>query len=477
MGEDGTNRSSVTFQPQEGVVLGGRYRLEAPIESGAAGAVWRGRHVSIGKRVAIKILKAEHAASEDDWATKRMLREAQLLSEISHPAVVDVLDFGDHEGCSYIVMELLDGRSLSAALKAEGAMPWRKAGPLLQQLIGGLAAAHQAGVIHRDLKPANIMLLAGDTRAKLIDFGIAGALRRTRITMDGEVLGTPHFMSPEQSRTMTLGETSDIYSFGCVAFSMLAGRPPYVGPIGEVVKQHMLGPVPKVSDHVGTDVPAQVCTTIQRCMAKEPTDRFASMDAVHQALLGRPPGTQSGAHTGRTRIRARKRQRGVIIAVVAGGVMAAGLLVAALSMWTPGNPGKPSAVTPSTPAAAPMRETPEPTRPPPIGVDPVDAEDPEVRPDVGSVVEPLVGAPALSKVRKPRRGPGGAERASGVAAPVEPAAAETPVEPAKPEAPVKPAEPEVPGKPVATPEPAKPDTSSDPEPGDPRWGLKNPFDR
>ena len=320
------------FRPSEGAVLGGRYRLESPIEKGSTGEVWRGRRLSIGKRVAIKVLRAEHAADKDDWATKRMLREAQLLSEIDHPAVVDVLDFGKEQGCPYIVMELLEGRTLATALRDGGAMPWGVAGPLLQQMIDGLAAAHQAGVVHRDLKPANIILQRGDTRAKIVDFGIASASKRPRITLEGEVLGTPHFMSPEQSRTMNLGASSDIYSLGCVAFAILVGRPPYVGNIGEIVRQHLKASVPKVAELVGGDVPDQVCRAVERSMAKQPEQRFQTMEALHEEMFDRELGEGTQA-TGRMRVRAQRSQRGLATALVAGAAIAGGLAVAATSVW------------------------------------------------------------------------------------------------------------------------------------------------
>ncbi|MBV1858647.1 MAG: protein kinase, partial [Nannocystaceae bacterium] len=389
--------------------MGGRYRLESPIEKGAAGEVWRGQHMSLGKRVAIKVLRAEHVADKDDWATKRMLREAQLLSEIDHPAVVDVLDFGKEQGCPYIVMELLEGRTLSAALKAGGAMPWSVAGPLLQQMIEGLSAAHRAGVIHRDLKPANIVLQRGDSRAKIIDFGIAGASKRTRITMDGEVLGTPHFMSPEQSRTMDLAESSDIYSLGCVAFAMLVGRPPYVGKIGEIVRQHIKAPVPKVSELVASDLPNQVCNAIERSMAKLPEQRFQTMEQLHQALFDRALGVIPAEATGRRRVRARQSRRGLITAIVAGAAVAGALAVTVTSLWQRATPA------PLTPAVSVPRHRAV-ASPPPVAVEakpavpdpstqggvppepplPVEVARPKVRPDP----EPVANTPTPARKAK-----------------------------------------------------------------------------
>lgn len=394
------------FRPLAGMTLSGRYLLESPIEQGAAGEVWRGQHASIGKRVAIKILKAEHARDRDDWAIKRMLREARLLSEIDHPAVVDVLDFGEDGGCPYIVMALLEGRTLAKALAEGGPMSWARAAPLLQQMMEGLDAAHRVGVIHRDLKPANIILLDADTRVKLIDFGIAGAHGRTRITVDGEVLGTPHFMSPEQARTMDLAATSDIYSFGCLAFAMLAGRPPYVGTLGEIVTQHLTAPVPAVSELVGADVPRDVCVAIQRCMSKEPSRRFQTIGALHEVLLGRPLGSE-GMVTARTRARAARRKRGVAMGVAAGGAFAVGLAAIAIVTWDRAEPSAlPRVSAPAHRTVA--KPSPEPAANdavPPVRLDPAElpveiatpkvlpeAEDREDRPRKtkrGAIVAPL----------------------------------------------------------------------------------------
>lgn len=453
--------------------MGERYRLLSPIERGSAGEVWRAEHVSIGKRVAIKVLRAEHASDEDDWATKRMLREAQLLSEIEHPAVVDVLDFGEEQGCPYIVMELLEGRTLAAALKDGGAMPWRVAGPLLQQMIEGLSAAHRAGVVHRDLKPANIVLLRGDSRAKIIDFGIAGASKRTRITVDGEVLGTPHFMSPEQSRSMDLGPTSDIYSLGCVAFAMLVGRPPFVGKIGEILRQHLKAPVPKVSELVAGDVPNQVCVAIERSMAKKPEQRFQSMEELHEGLFDRAMGVSPAQATGRTRIRARRSQRGLITAVVAGAAVAGGLVFAATTLWPSesGPPRTPAVSVPghravATPAPAATEAQSPPTavvaqpapaiEQPPL---PVEVAKPRLIPEPEPEPEPVASTP--TRPRRPKSS-GSSKRHHEAKAPTEPEVAPEPA-----------AAPEVVPTPPPTPSPAP---RPDPEPDEKVGGLKNPFD-
>lgn len=458
------------FEPSAGAILNDRYVLDSPLEQGAAGVVWRGRHAAIGKRVAIKILRAEHARDEDDWAIKRMLREARLLSEIEHPAVVDVLDFGEQGGCPYIVMELLEGRTLARSLRDDGAIPWERAALLIEQMVEGLDAAHRAGVIHRDLKPANIILLEGDTRAKLIDFGIAGARGRTRITMDGEVLGTPHFMSPEQSRTMDLTATSDIYSFGCVVFSMLAGRPPYVGKVAEIVRQHLKGPVPAVSQLVGGDVPRDVCVAIQRCLAKDPDKRFQSMSELHHAMLGRPMGTTRGMSTARTRARTRSRQRGVVTALAAGGAFAVALAAVAVVLWkqpdgtahpdVPVPEPRPASIAAPAPAEAAASDAAEPVPP----REPQPAELP---------VEVATPKPTELpvEVAKPKHVDPEPEPA--------PAASARPQRPKRPTS--KPAaeaapDPETPPSPQPVAEPPPPPPKPKPDAVEKVGGLKNPFD-
>ncbi|MCR9166336.1 MAG: serine/threonine-protein kinase [Nannocystaceae bacterium] len=455
----------VIFEPSAGAVLSDRYVLESAVEQGAAGVVWRGRHAAIGKRVAIKILKAEHARDEDDWAIKRMLREARLLSQIQHPSVVDVLDFGEQGGCPYIVMELLEGRTLAKALREDGAIPWDRAAVLIEQMIEGLDAAHRVGVIHRDLKPANIILVRADSRAKLIDFGIAGARGRTRITMDGEVLGTPHFMSPEQSRTMDLTATSDIYSFGCVVFAMLAGRPPYVGKIAEIVRQHVKGPVPAVSQLVGPDVPRDVCLAIQRCMAKNPDERFQSMSEVHHAMLGRPLGTSRALITARTRARGRSRKRGVVTAVAAGGAFALSLAAGAMVLWNPWEDSGATAPAAEPRPAAAAGVQPEPVADPEIPAASEAAQRPAPEP------EPEPELPV--EVAKPKH----------VDAPPEPEPAGS-ARPRRPKRPTSKPDAEVsqPSEPAPEPE-AAPTPTPEPPPPQPKpdvvekvGGLKNPFD-
>ncbi len=436
-------------RPKPGVVLGGRYVLEAPIQQGASGEVWRARHTQLGKLFAVKILKAEFVGGDDDWATKRMLREAKLVSEIDHSGVVNVIDYGHWQRCPYIVMELLVGRTLLEALRDGGAMTWAQAQALLGQIMESLAAAHRIGVIHRDIKPTNLVLLEGDETVKVIDFGIAGAPRRTRITTAGEVLGTPHFMSPEQTRTMDLSPASDVYSLGCVAYTMITGRPPFVGELGEIVRQHLHAPAPRLAERAGSDVPKAACAVLERCLAKRPTDRYASMEELYAALFGRPmPVAGWVPWTRRLRVYASGKSQAstrVVTAAIVAVLVSMGVTVGGLWMWSRGRgSAPPTSVAPmrrALPAAADL-EVAAPRLPPapdPIPVleaalpvehaQPKDPPPPEAPPPPARVGvqpdRPRKSAPATPLPREP-------SAAGDAAAPIEPDPAAAPEGPTAP---------------------------------------------
>lgn len=275
------------LRPCVGMRIAERYELVEPLGRGATGWVWKARHVVIGKTMAVKLLSPRSGESFEPEAAARMLREARTLSRIDHPGVIAVTDFGYIEGTTpYIVMELLRGESLRAVLD-RGPIPWSQAWTWIMQLLDGLEAAHRYGVIHRDIKPANLFVT--DRRIKLLDFGLAAPSRRegprTRITAVGEVFGTPTTMSPEQASGAPLDARSDLYSLACVLYEMLAGAPPLSGDPAELLYQHMfVDPVP-LRSRCGPQVPDHVCELIDRCLAKDPTDRPTSASEVRNALL------------------------------------------------------------------------------------------------------------------------------------------------------------------------------------------------
>jgi eukaryotic-like serine/threonine-protein kinase len=270
-----------------------RYELESRIATGGMGEVWRANDTVLGRRVAVKLLKAEYA--DDATFRSRFETEARHAASLHHPNVAAVYDFGEAQpgGQSgtgsdvarpYLVMELVDGRPLSALLEPGQALDPDATRYLLAQAADALAAAHAAGIVHRDVKPANL-LVTPDRTVKITDFGIARAAEGMSLTETGQVMGTPQYLSPEQARGETATPASDVYSLGVVAFECLAGHRPFTAetPVATALA-HLRDPVPDLPD----DVPADLAGVVHRAMAKSPEDRFA--DASELAAALRNPG-------------------------------------------------------------------------------------------------------------------------------------------------------------------------------------------
>lgn len=211
-----------------GRVVGGRYRLRDPIGRGAMGAVWRARDELLHRDVAVKEVKVPFALSEHDRAAlyQRTLREAKTAARLNHPGVVTVFDVVEEDGRPWIVMELVQARSLDRVLAEDGPLPVPHAADVGQQLVGALATAHAAGILHRDVKPSNV-LLAPDGRAVLTDFGIATFEGDERLTQTGMVMGTPEFTPPERIRGEPATPSSDLWSLGATLYAAVQGRGPY----------------------------------------------------------------------------------------------------------------------------------------------------------------------------------------------------------------------------------------------------------
>lgn len=284
------DRSLVTpTPPRVGTVIDARYVLLEPLGRGASGWVWKARHRVIGKLCAVKIL-APQQGSYDSKAVARMLREATALSKVEHPGVVEVSDFGyTDEGTPFVAMELLEGQDLRAALherrlSTQEALAWGL------QLLQAVAAAHEQGIVHRDIKPANIFVSAKDNRIKLLDFGLARLQGPEapgewdgRLTPEGELLGSPATMSPEQLRGDDPDARSDMYSVGCVLYEMFAGRAPVQGRTTQVLYQHMYEEPPELREFAAEDTPDAVLGLVQACLAKEPEQRPSSAKAAQDA--------------------------------------------------------------------------------------------------------------------------------------------------------------------------------------------------
>jgi serine/threonine protein kinase len=271
--------------PLVGTVLEGRFRILRPLAEGAMGRVYEGIQLPIKRPVAIKVIREELV--RDPIAAQRFLREAQTLTKIAHPNVVDVYDYGEHRGCLYLVMELLRGSSLDAVLYHEGPLSVRRTCEVGIQLCDALVAAHAQGVVHRDLKPANIVMLSalGDW-IKVLDFGLAKPLSHDddEVTYAGVVLGTPLYMSPEAIRCEAVEPRSDLYSLGCILFELLTGKPPFGAESASMVLVRQLDDV--VPELPGS-VPAPLRELIVRLLAKQIEDRPTSAYEVRCHLEAR----------------------------------------------------------------------------------------------------------------------------------------------------------------------------------------------
>jgi len=292
-----------------GDILDGRYQLLRDLGRGAAGAVFEARHLFTGRFVAVKVVAPGNRMGDPSELRARLQREGQAMSSIRHPGVVEVLDGGvTLDGVSYLVMEMLEGRTLEGLLAARTKLTVQATAAIALQLCDALAAVHQAGIVHRDVKPSNIILLRdrdGREHIKLVDFGIAKMDEPggDKLTGVGAIIGTPAYMSPEQLLALDdVDHTSDIYAVGVTMFECLSGTMPYTGNYPQV----LLGatgeaPPPSVRS-VSAEVPLGLVLVVDRAIAKSRTARFSTVqelaDAIQTALpdatrsttlLGPPP--------------------------------------------------------------------------------------------------------------------------------------------------------------------------------------------
>jgi len=263
----------------------GEYLVKARLAEGGHGAVYEAEHRVLGRRAAVKVMHRHLSASREMVA--RFVREARVVNQIHHPAIVDIYDLGTlPDGQPYCVMEFLPGRSLSALLAARGRLEARVAVGILDQVCGALSAAHAAGVVHRDVKASNVMVDDADPpRAKLLDFGIAKETdpRAEGLTRAGERLGTHSYMSPEQLRCLPVDARTDVYGVGVLLFQLLTGRLPFVGADpAEIERLHLEAPPPRPSQLAPVSPAFDLVTS--RCLAKRPEDRYPSADALAAAL-------------------------------------------------------------------------------------------------------------------------------------------------------------------------------------------------
>ncbi|HEY1403195.1 MAG TPA: serine/threonine-protein kinase, partial [Pyrinomonadaceae bacterium] len=275
-----------------GRVLDGQYEIESFIARGGMGTLYRARHILLGDRVAIKTLKPE-MRNNTEWL-RRFQREGRAARRFRHPNAVTVYDLRTGaDGLTYMVMEYVEGHSLDKELKQRGRLTPAEAWQILEPIIGALEAAHAHGVVHRDLKPENVMLNRtpqGELQVKLLDLGIAKLrdVAETRmgdggaLTMAGQILGTPYYMSPEQwgepSRDASpeIDGRADIYSLGVIFYELITGAKPFVGYTpGELRQGHVSRQIPLLHTVVA-GVPEEFARAVERAMAKDRSDRPAT---------------------------------------------------------------------------------------------------------------------------------------------------------------------------------------------------------
>src|SRR6476620_2738101 len=259
---------------QEGLLLGDRYSLTSRIASGGMGDVWAADDTVLSRSVAVKVLRP--GTDEEEVFARRFRSEALFTANLYHPNIATVFDYGEHDNLAYLVMELVPGEPLSALVQREGALEPEQARSIMGQAALALGAAHEAGVVHRDVKPANI-LVTPDGTVKLTDFGIARAVDGSGHTQTGEVLGTPHYLSPEQALGEAATGASDLYALGVVAHEMLSGRRPFDrGTPVATALSHVNEPPPPLPD----GIPEDLASLVTDCLAKNPTDRPANAREV-----------------------------------------------------------------------------------------------------------------------------------------------------------------------------------------------------
>lgn len=280
--------------------LGGEFEIERELGRGGMGVVFRAREIDLDRVVALKVMPPDMAVHRD--LAERFRREARLAAALDHPNIIPIYGVGQSGGTFYIAMKYVEGRGIDAIIDSEGALPVPVVLLVLRAAAGALAFAHQRGIIHRDIKGANI-LVGTDGRVVVADFGIARAMEASSLTATGSVIGTPHFMSPEQCAGTSLGPQCDQYSLGVVAFQMLTGSVPFDGEtMATIITHHFVTPVPDVLSVRG-DVPPTLVTVLERAMAKKAEDRFASTHELVEALE-RVPITDAARRDGEAMLRA-----------------------------------------------------------------------------------------------------------------------------------------------------------------------------
>jgi hypothetical protein len=268
----------------------GKYVIVGKIGHGAMGEVFRARDLALNRDVALKTISGDKA---DDTLQRRFEREAQSAAALSHPNIITVFDFGQERGRLYMAMELLEGRDLKAALADGSLASLGEPLAIVEQIACGLAFAHENSVIHRDLKPANIHVQT-DGRVKIMDFGLA-KLPGSDMTRTGMVMGTPHYMSPEQARGEPADARADVFALGCILYELLTGHKAFDADAMPAVLLKVLQEEPRDVRQLRPDTPTVVVQVLESALAKKPAARFTDGGAFLAALRAARLAIESGA--------------------------------------------------------------------------------------------------------------------------------------------------------------------------------------
>ncbi|HYV10919.1 MAG TPA: serine/threonine-protein kinase [Pyrinomonadaceae bacterium] len=333
-------------------LIAGRFRIERQIGTGGMGAVYLATHLDLERPVAVKIIRPEFASDAD--VSDRFLREARTMAKLRHPNAAMIFDAGNlPDGRHYIVMEFVEGETLSQALARHGRFSFTDAIDIATQICDVLEEAHRLGIIHRDLKPSNILL--GKRGVCVLDFGVAKVLASSAestathaSTGSGQLIGTPRYMSPEQCLGQRVGARSDLYSLGVLLYEMLAGRPPFIDPLQSalLVKQATAAapPLPRLRQ----DIPRSLALAVHSLLAKRPEDRprtAAMAKMLLERSLLRPEGPVAPADPMSSMVAAADAGRGLLFRVGAPTIIVT--IFSALLVW--GYTGTQSATEPRIP--------------------------------------------------------------------------------------------------------------------------------
>ena len=273
--------------PLIGSVVDERYEIVAMIGEGGMGVVYSARHRALGKRFALKALRKDLAT--DGEIAARFMQEARTAASISHPGLVEIIDFGQlPAGQPFFVMELLEGQSLAQLVRRGGPLPAARAIDIVRQIAEALGAAHDRSIVHRDLKPDNVHISpgpAGRDHVTIVDFGLAKVIGASRLTRAGMVFGTPHYMSPEQAQGDPTDHRADIYALGVVMYEMFTGRVPFEADsyMGVLTKHMYMAPTPP-SQLVGIEKLGVLEDIILRCLEKKPDHRYQTLRELSRDL-------------------------------------------------------------------------------------------------------------------------------------------------------------------------------------------------